>query len=489
VATWTDHEHRAAVRLLTDSYARLDPGQPARLAKRTTNLFRPRSAASGPGLDCSGLTAVLDVDPDAGTATVQGMAAYETLVEATLARGVMPLVVPQLRTITLGGAVTGLGIEASSFRNGLPHESVRSMDILVGTGEIVTATPDGPHAQLYRAFPNSYGSLGYAVSLTIDVEPVAPFVRLRHLPFEDLGALVAAIGEIVSARAWAQEPVDFLDGVVFGRHAAYLTLGRWEHRLDAAECPSDYGGQQIYYRSIRQRATDALTVRDYLWRWDTDWFWCSRAFGVQRPAVRRLWPRRLRRSDVYQRIVGFENRHGVAARVDRWRGRPARERVVQDVEIPLGRTADFLDWLLREVPIEPIWLCPVTLRAPGSVSGPTADPAPDPGSGPAPGPTAPPGAGAGPWPLYPLRPGEVYVNVGFWSSVPIRPGHTDGDVNRDIEGVVSALGGHKSLYSDAYYSREDFDRRYGGVHYAAAKRRYDPDGRFLDLYDKAVRRR
>ncbi len=51
------------------------------------------------------------------------------------------------------------------------------------------------------------------------------------------------------------------------------------------------------------------------------------------------------------------------------------------------------------------------------------------------------------------------------------------------------LGGHKSLYSDSYYSRDDFDRRYGGADYARVKGRYDPDGRFLDLFNKAVRRR
>ena len=50
--------------------------------------------------------------------------------------------VPQLKTITLGGAVTGLGIESTSFRNGLPHESVLEMDILTGTGEIVRGHPE-----------------------------------------------------------------------------------------------------------------------------------------------------------------------------------------------------------------------------------------------------------------------------------------------------------------------------------------------------------
>ncbi len=460
--------HARAVAALLASFDAIPAGMPVRLAKRTTNLFRPRAARTVPGLDVSRLTGVLDVDPEARTATVQGMATYETVVDATLAHGLMPLVVPQLKTITLGGAVTGLGIEASSFRNGLPHESVRSMDLLVGTGEIRTVTPDGPDAQLFRTFPNSYGSLGYAVSLTVDLEPVAPWVRLRHIRFHDFAALTEAVRRIVAERSWEGRPVDFLDGVVFARDTAYLTLGTWAQRLDEGERPSDYTGQGIYYRSLTERATDVLTVRDFLWRWDTDWFWCSRAFGVQRPVVRRLWPDRFKRSDVYMRLVGVENRWHPAARIDRMRGKPPRERVVQDVEIPLERTAEFLDWFLHDVPIEPIWLCPIRLREPAPIPTPE---------------------GEATWPLYPMRPGEVYVNVGFWSTVPILPGRADGDVNRAIEAQVDALGGHKSLYSDAYYSREDFHARYGGTAYQASKRRYDPRRRFADLYDKAVGRR
>ena len=185
--------HQAAVERLTASYQRIPPGAPVRLAKRTSNLFRPRSETDQPGLDVSGLDGVIAVDPVARTADVQGMCTYEHLVEATLAHGLMPLVVPQLRTITLGGAVTGLGIESSSFRNGLPHESVLEMDVLTGSGEVVTCAPDGPHADLFTAFPNSYGSLGYATRLRIELEPVAPRVRLRHVrvPLDELDATVS----------------------------------------------------------------------------------------------------------------------------------------------------------------------------------------------------------------------------------------------------------------------------------------------------------
>src|ERR1700749_2832638 len=124
------------------------------------------------------------------------MCTYENLVAATLPYGLSPLVVPQLKTITLGGAVSGLGIESTSFRNGLPHESVLEMDILTGSGELLTASPE-QHQDLYRAFPNSYGTLGYSTRLRIELEPVAPFVSLRHVRFRSLPAMVAAMERIV----------------------------------------------------------------------------------------------------------------------------------------------------------------------------------------------------------------------------------------------------------------------------------------------------
>ncbi len=155
-----------------------------RLAKKTSNLFRARAARDAPGLDVSGLASVISIDPEARTADVGGMCTYEDFVAATLPFGLAPTVVPQLRTITLGGAVTGMGIESTSFRAGLPHEVVRSMDVLTGAGDVVTATPDGPNSDLYFGFPNSYGTLGYSTRLTVDLEPVEPLrgAAARALP-------------------------------------------------------------------------------------------------------------------------------------------------------------------------------------------------------------------------------------------------------------------------------------------------------------------
>src|SRR3954463_272808 len=188
---------------------------PVRLHKRTSNLFRPRDRTASP-LDADGFSGVLSVDAERRTADVGGMTTYEDLVDATLAHGLMPLVVPQLKTITLGGAVSGLGIEASSFRNGLPHESVVEMEVLTGDGRVVLARPDNEHRDLFHGFPNSYGTLGYALRLTIELEPVRPFVRLRHLPFRDGAGCFEAMADICADKTYDGEPVDFIDGVVFG---------------------------------------------------------------------------------------------------------------------------------------------------------------------------------------------------------------------------------------------------------------------------------
>jgi len=448
--------HDVGVRRLIASYRAIPPSATVRLAKPTSNLFRARAKRDAPGLDTSGLTDVIAVDPDARTADVAGMCTYEDLVAATLPYGLAPLVVPQLKTITLGGAVTGLGIESSSFRNGLPHESVLEMDILTGTGEIVTASPD-QHADLYRGFPNSYGTLGYSVRLKIELEQVKPFVALRHLRFHSVADLVTQMDRIIETGGYDGVPVDYLDGVVFSADESYLCVGV---KTGTPGPVSDYTGQQIYYRSIQHSAgekADRLTIHDYLWRWDTDWFWCSRAFGAQNPRLRRLWPRRLRRSSFYWKLIAYDQRFNIADRIEKRNGRPPRERVVQDVEVPIERCAEFVDWFLENVPIEPIWLCPLRLR---DTEG---------------------------WPLYPIRPGRTYVNVGFWSSVPV--GATEGETNRLIEKTVSELDGHKSLYSDAYYSPDEFDDLYGGETYKTLKKTYDPDSRFLDLYAKAVQRR
>jgi FAD/FMN-containing dehydrogenase len=331
------------------------------------------------------------------------------------------------------------------------------MDVLTGDGRVIVVRPDNEHRDLFFGFPNSYGTLGYALRLRIELEPVKPYVRLRHVRHRDASAFFADLATACDTGSLGGERVDFVDGTVFGPDEMYLTLASY---TDHAPYTSDYAWLDVYYRSIQHRQEDYLTIKDYLWRWDTDWFWCSRAFGVQNRWVRRLAGRRLLRSDVYWKIAAFERRFGPMRRIDQLRGKQPREEVVQDVEVPVEKAAKFLDFFHTEIPISPVWVCPLRQRDPAVT-----------------------------WQLYPLQADTLYVNFGFWSSVELSPGESDGTHNRLIERTVNDLDGRKSLYSTSYYSQEEFWRLYNGEVYSMLKQQYDPGGRLLDMYAKCVQGR
>jgi len=424
---------------------RARPPGPIRLRKDTSNLFRDRAAGAGT-LDARAFDHVLEVSA-AGHVDAEGLCTYEALLDACLPHGVMPAVVPELKTITLGGAAAGVGIEASSFRHGLVHESLEEIDVLTGTGEVITCRRDNAHADLFYGFPNSYGTLGYALRLRARTVPVQPYVAIAHARFAGPEAFFAALAQACDGDA------DFVEGVAFGSGDLVLSTARF---VAAAAYTSDYTFERQYWRSLRERQEDFLSVRDFVWRWDTDWFWCSKNIGVQNPLVRRLFGRARLGSRTYQRIMRWNARWRLTGRLDGLRYRH-RESVIQDVDVPLSRAAEFLAFFLREVPIRPVWLCP--LRS---------------------------GRDAASFPLYPTQPGRLYVNFGFWDVVRTREAHARGHFNRLIEAEVARLGGIKSLYSDSYYTREAFDAAYGGPAWHALKQRYDPDGAFPGLYEKCV---
>ena len=128
--------------------------------------------------------------------------------------------------------------------------------------------------------------------------------------------------------------------------------------------------------------------------------------------------------------------------------------------MPLNALVEFMDFFAREIPIEPVWFCPIQQRSPEDV-----------------------------WELYRFDPSVLYVNVGFWSSVALEPGEDPTTHTRLVEDLVDSLGGRKSLYSTAFYDRDRFWELYNGPVYETLKKTWDPDGRLLDLYEKTVERR
>jgi FAD/FMN-containing dehydrogenase len=438
--TTAEHQRRCE-RLVAEFDAARAAGASIALAKSTSNLFRRRDQHDTRRIDVRGFHHVLRVDLESMTADVEGMTTYEAFVEETLRHGLLPTVVPQLKTITVGGAVSGVGIESSSFRYGLVHETVEEMDILTGDGRIVTCSRE-QNPDLFFGFPNSYGTLGYALRLRIRLIPAQRYVHLTHEPHSDPRTYFTRVCEFSQSAT-----VDYLDGTIFARDQMYITTGEF---TDAVPRLSDYKYMSIYYRSIREKREDWITARDYIWRWDTDWFWCSKHFGVQNPLMRLLATPWALNSRTYQRIMRLSGRMLPESH--------KTESVIQDVDIPLDGAPEFFEFLMREIGITPVWVCPFRAFDP-SVT----------------------------FPLFSVRPNTLYINFGFWDMVPTT--HEDGFFNRKVEEKALKLGGRKGLYSTAWYDEETFWKLHDRKTYEELKARYDPGNVFRDLYAKCVRRK
>lgn len=419
---------------------------PVSLKKESSNLFRVRGNKTSSRLDVRDFNQLISIDSDQGLATVEAMITYENFVRETLIYGYLPAVVPQLKTITVGGAITGLGIEASSFRYGLVHETVTEIDILTGEGRVLTCTPDNAYRDLFYGFPNSYGTLGYALRVTLKLIRAKKYVKSSYRHFTQAPLFFDAL-----QKECQKGEISFIDGVIFSSNSQHLATAEF---VDEAPYLSDYSYMNIYYQSIPLREEDYLTTSDYIWRWDADWFWCSKRFGMHNKILRFLVGKWVLHSRVYWKMMHTFAKNRILKAARKF-FEQRREAVIQDVLIPIQHAAEFYDFFKSSIGITPIWICPAQ-----SYQGRCETP------------------------LYSIDPSTLYLDFGFWDTVP--SSHPAGYFNRMIEHKAKELQGFKSLYSDSYYTEEEFWSLFPKEEYFSLKKRYDPHSVFSTLFKKCV---
>jgi len=447
-----------------------------RMHKATvSNTFRPhqlneRGVSSGaqvlqapPGrLDLSDFTHVLEVNTDELWCDLEASATFDTFTEGCLLHGCLPLVIPELRHITVGGAVVGIGIESSSFKHGFFHEGLIEADILLASGRVeridANTMPD-----LFNTLPNSLGTFGYLTRVRMRIQRCKPFAKVARKNFFTRDDLIDGL------YAACTPDKDFVDAVALSDTGGAVVTATFAASVpaDAVRAPVPWSATQQFCRTLLTDGEYYMPIRDYVWRWDADWFWVSQIFpGSSYPVLRWLCGEKLMRSDVFK---AFNDTFKPIA--DSYFGAPPMEHVVQDIVIPKKTIKEFVTRHIettraREAgkvkltrpggkELVPLWLCPVK----GTATT-----------------------------LFPQDPKQVYINIGFWDAIEdarTTGGDKAGVVNKALEQACSELGALKTLYSTCYYSEEDLTRIYGDV--SALKKKYDPQGRLRSMYERLAR--
>jgi hypothetical protein len=439
----TPDTYAAKVARLTSNWQQ--GGGHLRLAKSTiSNLFRyqPRGAAAR-RVSLGEFNHVIGLDAAARTVEVEGLTTYETVVRYCLERGFLPLVAPELKHITVGGATVGIGIESTCFRYGFVHDGLREADVLLPSGKVVTARADNDHADLFSALPNSYGTLGYILRAKIALHPAKPYVHLHMEPFGDAGTYLEAM-----RAATEREDLAFVEGLFFGDNRFYLMTGQL---VDSVPEVSDIVRRDVFYRLVEQRSDIYLKTFDYIFRYDPDWFWNVPETGFFN-LFRRFAPENWRNSAFYTRYVATKGRllAKIGIRDERM------EPLIQDWEVPWQHGEELIRFAIDNVDLGSRPWAAVPIKTPRQ---PT---------------------------IYPVKPNELYFNLGCYCQVRRPEGIAPYHYTKILDKKCFELDGIKMLYSSSFLSEAEFDALYNGAAYRQLKAKYDAAGNAQTLYKKVV---
>ncbi len=379
-------------------------------------------------IDVGDLDEILDIDVRGRTCTAESGVTFEKLVAATLAHGLVPACVPELSTITVGGAVTGCSLESMSFRYGGFHDTCMAYEVVATDGAIFECTPD-EHALAFQMMHGSFGTLGVLSKVTMKLVPAKPYVRMTYETYNRLDEYQEAI-----AHYFKRGNVDFVDGIIHARNQWVLSLGRF---VDEAPYTNRYDWTKVYYKSTARRREDFLETPKYLFRYDR---------GVTnvhpKSAVGRLLFGRFMRSDRLLRLG--EKLHRVL---------PERPGVTVDLFLPFSRLEEFFTWYRERIDFYPLWCVPYKrVRDYEWIADGYFDDVRD----------------------------ALFVDLAIYGL-----DQPEGrNLYAELEEELLRLHGIKTLISYNYYDEDTFWQTWNKANHFEAKRMLDPRGVFRDLYSK-----
>jgi len=131
------------------------------------------NAQNGGGLvvDMTSLNTIHSITADTCRADVDSGVSLDQLMKAALPFGLWVPVLPGTRQVTIGGAIA-CDIHGKNHHSaGSFGNHVRSMDLLMASGEVRHLTPDGEYAELFWATVGGNGLTGIVLRATIEMTP------------------------------------------------------------------------------------------------------------------------------------------------------------------------------------------------------------------------------------------------------------------------------------------------------------------------------
>lgn len=428
--------HAAKVQRIAQQLRERRSAEPVSLKKRAVSHQVPKAGDKryrDDKVDISDLNDIIDIDPEKRICIAEPGVTFVDLVSATMQYGLVPIIVPELKTITIGGAISGCSIESMSFKHGGFHDTCLEYEVITGKGDILTCTPDNENWLIFQMIHGSFGTLGILSKLTFRLIPAKPYVKMTYEKYDTLDDYKDAIWGHFKKR-----DVDFMDGIIHSPREYVLSIGNF---VDEAPYTNSYDWSKVYYQSTREREEDYIKTPDYFFRYDK---------GVTnvhpKSAIGRL---------LFGKFLGSSEVLRLAEKFS-FLLPSEQPDVIVDIFIPFSKFSEFMDWYRDEFKHFPLWCVPYKhVRDYEWISDSLFEGSHD----------------------------ELMVDLAIYGMK-----QRDGkNYYRIMEDKLMELGGIKTLISYNYYTEEEFWSIWNRENYFAVKEVTDPDNIFRDLYTKTCR--
>ena len=273
--------HNARVAVLADRVRSFYSRQmPFRNYHGSTNSTRESQYRQDNIVDTSGFGNIIRVDETSRTVLTEPNVSMDALVDATLARNLVPPVVMEFPGITAGGGFSGTSGESSSFRYGFFDRIVTWIEIVLPDGDVVTASRTDK-SDLFWGAAASFGTLGVITLLEVQLIEAKSYVELTYHATSSMAQAMQKFEQ-----ATEDQSTDYLDGIVLAKDQIVICSGRLTNDTDGAASTQRFtrASDPWFYLHAESIASDAankpvvevVPLVDYLFRYDRGGFWVGK---------------------------------------------------------------------------------------------------------------------------------------------------------------------------------------------------------------------
>ncbi|KAL6839544.1 hypothetical protein ACP4OV_030814 [Aristida adscensionis] len=154
----------------------------------------------------------VNVSADGLWVDVGGEQLWIDVLHATLKQSLTPRVWTDYLRITVGGTLSNGGIGGQAFRHGPQISNVQELDVVTGTGEMITCTRD-KNPDLFFAVLGGLGQFGVITRARIGLEPAPKRVLWVRLAYSDVQSFTRDQELLISKRT-SGSGFDYVEGQV-----------------------------------------------------------------------------------------------------------------------------------------------------------------------------------------------------------------------------------------------------------------------------------